>query len=136
MAAVSLTTAGKLNIVRSDSQFTGTFAESCSVGQPVRLDASTGKWTKANATDTTENRVIGILVSKDAAGAVGTVVRKGIVDGFALSSLNYGVSLYLSDTDGTVADAAGTTSVVLGRVVPGFGTTTGTAADKLFFIDL
>jgi hypothetical protein len=46
------------------------------------------------------------------------------------------VSLYLSDTDGTVADAAGTTSVVLGRVVPGFGTTTGTAADKLFFIDL
>jgi hypothetical protein len=136
MAAVSLVTAGTLNIVSSETQFTAPFAESVNVGQCVRLDATTGKWTKANATDSTENRIIGILVSRDAAGAVGTVVRKGVLNGFDLAPLNFGAYLYLSDTDGTVADAAGTVSTLIGRVVSGFSTTLGTTSDKLFFLDL
>lgn len=136
MAAVSLVTAGVLNIVASDRQHTAPFAESCNVGQCVRFDATTGKWTKANATDATENRIYGILVSKDEAGAAGTAVQQGVIDGFDLTTLNFGAPLFLSDTDGTVADVAGTTTVVIGRVMPGFSTTLGTVADKLFQIDI
>jgi hypothetical protein len=40
--------------------------------------------------------------------------------GDALSGIAYGVSVSLSDTDGTLADAAGTVSTVVGKVVPGW----------------
>lgn len=137
MAAVSLVTAGKLNVVESIQQMTLPFAESVNIGQLVRIDTTTGKWTKANGTDAAEARVWGILVSKDAAGAVGTAIRKGVVDGFDLASLAYDLAIYMSDTDGGLADdAASTVDVVIGRVIPAWSTTLGTAADKLLEIDL
>jgi hypothetical protein len=40
--------------------------------------------------------------------------------------------VYLSDTDATLADTAGTVSTVIGRVVPGWNATT---ADKLLLLD-
>ena len=116
---------------------TAPLAESLAVGDMVRLDTSTGKFTGANASSAGEARQYGMLVSKDGAGAVGTAIRKGVVDGFALSALDYDAPVYLSDTDKTIADAAGTvTTAIVGRVIPGFATTLGTAADKLLFIDL
>lgn len=137
MSAVSLVTAGKLRVVESIQQLTLPFAESVNVGQVVRIDTSTGKWTKANGTTTAEARVWGVLVSKDAAGAVGTAIRKGVVDGFDLASLAYDLAIYMSDTDGGLADdAASTVDVVVGRVIPAWATTLGTAADKLLEIDL
>lgn len=137
MAAVSLVTAGKLRVVESIQQLTLPFAESVNVGQAVRIDTTTGKWTKANGTDAAEARVWGILVSKDAAGAVGTAIRKGVVDGFDLASLAYDLAIYMSDTDGGLADdAASTVDVAVGRVIPAWSTTLGTAADKLLEIDL
>lgn len=137
MAAVSLVTAGKLRVVESIQQMTLPFAESVNVGQVVRIDTSTGKWTKANGTTAAEARVWGVLVSKDAAGAVGTAIRKGVVDGFELSSLAYDLAIYMSDTDGGLADdAASTVDVIVGRVIPGTSTTLGTAYDKLLEIDL
>lgn len=137
MAAVSLVTAGKLRVVESIQQMTLPFAESVNVGQVVRIDTSTGKWTKANGTTAAEARVWGVLVSKDAAGAVGTAIRQGVVDGFDLSSLAYDLAIYMSDTDGGLADdAASTVDVIVGRVIPGTSTTLGTAYDKLLEIDL
>lgn len=137
MAAVSLVTAGKLNVVESIQQMTLPFAEAVNIGQLVRIDTTTGKWTKANGTDAAEARVWGVLVSKDAAGAVGTAIRKGVVDGFDLASLAYDLAIYMSDTDGGLADdAASTVDVVIGRVIPAWATTLGTAADKLLAIDL
>lgn len=137
MAAVALVTAGKLRVVESFIQMTLPFAEACSVGQAVRIDTTTGKWTKANGTDAAEARVWGILVSKDAAGAVGTAIRKGVVDGYDLASLAYDLAIYMSDTDGGLADdAASTVDVAVGRVIPGTSTTLGTAYDKLLQIDL
>lgn len=138
MATVSLVTAGKLRVVESIVQMTLPFAESIDVGQPVRLDTTNGKWTKANGQSAAEARVWGILVSKDAAGAVGTAIRKGIVDGFDLSSLAYDLPIYMGDTDGTLTNSAAdsTVDVVVGRVVPAWGTTLGTDGDKLLQIDL
>lgn len=136
MANLALVTTGKLNVVESKTQMTLPFAESLAIGDAVRIDTSTGKWTGSNGSSTTENRIYGILVSKDPAGAVGTAIRKGVLDGFDLSALNYDAAVYLSDTDKKLADAAGTVSTVVGRVIPVTATTTGTAYDKLLFVDL
>ena len=135
MTDLALVTAGKVHVVESIIQMTLPFGESLAVGDAVRIDTN-GKWTGANATTTTENRIYGILVSKDPAGAVGTAVRKGVLDGFALTAMAYNAAVLLSDTDKTLADAAGTVSTTVGRVIPATATITGTAYDKLLFVDL
>ncbi len=136
MADISMTTAGRVRIVESFIQMTLQLAETLTVGQAVRIDTSVGKFTAANGSSTTENRIYGILVSKDGAGAVGTAVRKGVLDGFAITAMAYDAAVYLSDTDGVLGTTAGTVSTIVGRVIPATGTTTGTANDKLLFVDL
>lgn len=136
MTDLALVTAGKIHVVESETQMTLPFAEAVALGQAVRLDTTLGKWTLSKGTSAPEARIWGVLVSKDPAGAVGTAVRKGVVDGYALTALAYDAAVYLSDTDGTLADAAGTVSTVVGRVIPATATTTGTAYDKLLQIDL
>lgn len=137
MADLALVTAGRLRVVESIVQMTAPFAESCAVGDAVRIDTATGKWTKAKGTDAAEARVYGVLVSKDGAGTAGTAIRKGVLDGFDLSALAYDAAVYLSDTDGKLEGTdAPTVDVIMGRVIGGFATTLGTAADKLLFLDL
>ena len=58
------------------------------------------------------------------------------MDGFDVSALAWDADIYLSDTDGRIADAAGTVSTKVGRVIPGTATTLGTAYDKILFVDL
>ncbi len=65
-----------------------------------------------------------------------TAIRKGVMDGYALSGLDYDAPAYLSDTDGRLADGVGTVTVAVGRVIPGTSVTLGTAYDKLLFVDL
>lgn len=137
MANIALTTADRVEVVGFPViQLTVPAAEAITAGAPVRLDTSTGKFTNANGTTTGEARVFGIATRTVAAGEALTVVRKGILDGFALSGMNYDAAVYLSDTDGRLADAAGTVSTVVGRVVPGTSVTLGTSYDKLLFVDL
>lgn len=138
MANLSLVTANKLEVVESIEQFTEVTAEAVNPGQAARLDTSNGKLTKANATVAAEARILGVAVGSKAntAGEPTTIIRKGVVDGFDLSSLAYDAAVYLSNTDGTLADTAGTVSTVVGRVIPGSATTLGTAKDKLLLIDL
>ena len=113
-------------------QFTGPAVEAITAGQWVRLDPSTGKVALGNATTLAEAAPGGMALSAAAAGQVVTVVRAGIVDtGDALSG-NYGADVYLSDTDGVLADATGTKTKVVGRIEPGWANTT---ADKLLRID-
>lgn len=137
MADLALVTAGRVRVVESIQQMTLPFAEECDLGDAVRIDTSTGKWTKANGTSAAEARVWGILVSKDGAGTVGTAIRRGVIDGFNLSSQAYDKAIQLSDTDGKLEDGtAATVDVPIGRVIPAFATTLGTAADKLLSIEL
>lgn len=93
-----------------------------------------GTVTPANGTTTTEAAFQGIAtVESDRVGQAITVVRKGILDvGEALAALAIGAKVYLSDTDGLFADAAGTVSTIVGEVIPGWGSLT---ADKLLRIE-
>lgn len=135
MADIALKTANKVEIVTCVDKLMLIAAESITAGAVVRLDTTTGKATNGNGTTAAEARVIGIAGKTVAAGMALTVVRRGIMDGFTLTGA-YDSKVYASDTDGRLADAAGTVSTVIGRVVPGNAVTLGTDADKLLSVEL
>lgn len=134
MADIAVATAGKIHVVESLWQKTLPATEAIVAGAPVRIHTD-GKWTNANGTSAGEARVWGLALASVAAGAPLTAIRRGTLDGFTFSQA-YDAAIYLSDTDGRVADAAGTVSTVVGRVVPGTATTLGTAYDKLLSVEL
>lgn len=108
--------------------------ETIAVGAWVRYDTSNGQVLNANGTTSAEARAIGMLISKNGAGTAGTVLRKGLAYvGDAVDADDYDDPVYLSDTDGVSADAAGTVSTIVARIVPAWGSTT---AAKLLRIDL
>ena len=128
MATLSVT-AADVALVQVIEKFTGPAAEAITAGQYVRLDTSTGKIALGNGTSAAEARKGGIAITSAPAGMTVTAVRKGIVDlGDALGDLTYDDDVFLSDTDGVLADTAGTTSLIVGTVVPVWAATT---ADKL-----
>lgn len=86
----------------------------------------------ADANDAGKQQFRGIALNKAAAGQPVSVLMRGAVYGFTISGLNGDVSIYLSDTAGKLADAAGTMTVVVGRV---FGTSEATPT-KILFIDV
>lgn len=133
------TTNRSLDMVKypaANDQATYPAAEAIVAGAPVRLDTANGRWTNANASSTTENRATHIAMRTVGAGESVTGVRRCTVDGYVLDALAYDAPVYISNTDGRLADAIGTTTVMVGRVVPGFATTLGTAADKLLDVQL
>jgi hypothetical protein len=135
MTDLALVTANKIEVVKSLEQLTLPAVEAITAGMVVRLDTSTGKFTKANATLAAEKRAYGIATETVVAGQALTAIRKGIMDGYDLSGLAYDANVYMSDTDGMLADAAGTIEALAGRVIPGTATTLGTAYDKLLMVD-
>jgi hypothetical protein len=130
-------TAADVRIVRIVEMLPdGPANEALNAGEPVRLDTTTGKYTPANGTAAGEARVVGIAVNTAyVANETISVMRKGILDiGDAMDALAYDLPIYMSDTDGTLADdASSTVDVVVGRVVAGWADTAG---DKLLLVDL
>lgn len=136
MANLALVTAHQVHIVESLHQMTLVAAEAIEPGAPVRIDTA-GKFTNSNGSSAGEARVWGIATGEKAipAGWPVTAIRRGVLEGYNLTQA-YDAAIYLSDTDGTLADAAGTVSTVVGRVIPATATTLGTAYDKLLSIEL
>lgn len=135
MANIALTTAERIEVVESIKQATAPAGEAITAGAPVRFDAS-GNFVNGNGTTATEAAVYGIATRTVASGEAVTAVAKGVLDGFDFSSQDYGDVIYVSDTDARIGDAAGTTSVVVGKVISAWGQQIGTAADKLLDVDL
>jgi hypothetical protein len=134
MANIALKTADRVEVVGFPiQQLTLPAAEAITAGAPVRIDTA-GKFTPRTARRP-EARVWGIATKTVAAGEALTAVRRGILDGFTFSQA-YDAAIYLSDTDGTLADAAGTVSTVVGRVVPGWSQLLGSNPDKLLSVEL
>jgi hypothetical protein len=105
MTDIALVTANKVEIVESGLQLTLPAAEAVTAGQAVRIDVSTGKFTKSNSTSAAEARVYGFASKTVAAGEPLTAIRNGVMDGFDLSGLDYDDPLYLSNTDGAISDS-------------------------------
>ena len=128
----------KVSPVYVVEQFTAPSGIAIANGVAVRVETTTGKLLKANAATAPNAAVKGISLSNATpAGMPTTVVRKGIVNvGDALDALAFGASVFLSDTDGLLADTAGTVSTKVGEVVAGFNADAGLSPDKLLRIDL
>lgn len=128
-------TASDVAAVEIFEQWTAPSAEAFSAGEAMRLDTSTGKATPSNSSEAAEARCMGIAIKNASfANETVTVVKRGIIDvGDALDSLSYDDVIYLGAADGQFGTAAGTVSLVVGRVVPAWGHTT---ADKLLHIDV
>lgn len=63
-------------------------------------------------------QVVGVALVGGGAGQAIDVVRKGEVYGFTVSGMDSGDLVYLSNTAGAAADAAGDVTVILGRISP------------------
>jgi hypothetical protein len=133
MADIAVATAGSVHVVESLWQKTLVATETIAAGAPVRIHTD-GKWTNANGTTTTENRIWGIATKSVIAGEALTAIRRGTMDGFTFTQA-YDAIIYLSDTDGRLGDVAGTVSTIVGRVVPGTAVV-GTTYDKLLSVEL
>lgn len=126
MATLTVTVVRPVAVIE---QITGPAGEALTAGQWARLNTSTGKIELGKATTLAEAADGGIALSAAAVGSPVTLVTQGLVDlGDALGDLAYGATVFLSDTDGTLADATGTQTKKVGTVVPAWGSTT---ADKL-----
>lgn len=108
------------------TQLTAPAGEAINAGQYCRWNISTGKFEYGNASSSDEVGD-GFIAEKSVAIGDTLTAHKGpgvILDlGSALDGLNYGASVYLGDTDGRLADAAGTVSTVVGKVIPGWAGT-------------
>jgi len=133
---IALTTADRVEIVESIVQMTLPAVEAVTAGMGVRIDTTTGKWTKAKGTEAGEARIWGVATRTVAAGGALTAIRKGVMDGWDLSAMAYDDPVYLSDTDGRLSTVAGTVSTVVGRVIAGTSTTLGVAFDKILSVEV
>jgi len=86
------------------------------VGQAVYVDPTTGKAGVADANDSGKEQFAGIVLS--VRGKACSVLKRGRVFGFTLTGMNFWAIAYLSNTAGALADANGTMTVRVGKVVP------------------
>jgi hypothetical protein len=136
MADIALVTAGKIEVVESIIQATLPVNEDVTAGDLLRIDVTTGHFTRSNGSSAGEADTFGVATRTVKNGMPVTAIRKGVLAGFNLAAQGYSATLYASNTDGKIADAAGTVSKVVGKVIPVWGQLLGASPDKLLFVDL
>ncbi len=90
-------------------------AEAITAGQPIYVTTA-GKAGVADANAAGKQQFRGIALKGVAAGEICPVLVKGYLSGYGLSGVAYDGAVYLSDTAGSLADGAGTMTVICGRV--------------------
>lgn len=121
MADIVVTTAEVRRVEPSNDVVVNHIAGAAiTAGMAVVMDATTGRVSGGDGSATGTAQVVGIALNAAAAGQGVAVLMQGKLAGFTLAG-NYYTRVYLSDTGsntGTLADAAGTVAVVVGRVWP------------------
>ena len=90
-------------------------AAAITAGQTLYLD-SAGKVNLYDSNGSGTLQLLGIALNGGGAGQAISVLKRGFVVGFTISGLAYDAAVYGSNTAGALADAAGSSSVVAGRV--------------------
>lgn len=118
MADIALT-AARIDAVKPEiSEIVDvTLAATVTRGQALYL-TSAGTYGVADANDSGKEQFRGIALRGGAAGETIPMLKRGPVAGFTLTSQAYDAPIYLSNTAGALADAAGGMTVVAGRVFP------------------
>lgn len=86
------------------------------IGQALYM-LTTGKVGVADANDSGKEQFLGIALKTVGANKAVPVMKRGYITGFTVSGLDAYALLYLSNTAGLLADAAGSMTVRCGRVV-------------------
>lgn len=130
MTVIDLARTARVEIVESREQRTLVAAEAITPGAPVRIDTS-GKFALTNAAGDSA-ALYGVATGDHAvlAGMAITAVADGTLDGFTFSG-DHGAKVFLSDTDGRLDTAKGTTEKIVGEIVPGTATVLGGSNAKL-----
>lgn len=121
--------------VRVVKQYTGPAHEAVAVGNAGYLVAASGKLGKADANGSAPvNEPEGVFIKAALQqNDTVTIVMEGWLDvGNALSALDYGALVFLSNTAGALADADEGAGIIIGEVWPAWGNTT---ADKLLYVN-
>lgn len=118
MAAITLT-ADRIALVDPMQARVKSYIANAAIaaGQAVYL-LTTGKVGVADANAAGMQQFRGIALNAGAAGQAIDVLEDGELWGFDVSGMNCDAFAYLSDTAGGLDTAAGTMTVVCGRVVP------------------
>lgn len=137
MALIALTTADAIEVFDSvvPRQITALAKVAITAGAAIRLDTD-GKWLLAIATAAGTATGVYIAAYTVPIGMPVTGFKSAKFDGYAVSALDFGVAVYLSDTAGSLGDAAGTVSLVVGRIVPGMSEPNSATPKKLVAIDI
>lgn len=85
-------------------------------GQPAYQVGASGKYGIAGAADAGKQQARGIFLQSAKAGQAVDLLKKGLCAGYTIVQA-YDTRVFLSNTLGAVADAAGAVSVPCGRVV-------------------
>ena len=111
-------TAGKVGLVdpMKAEVHTGIAAEAITKGIAV-YQTTSGTIGIADANVANKQQMRGVSLNAAAAGQAVDYVKQGAVYGFTLSDQDYDDPLFLSDTAGAIADAAGTLEVPCGLVI-------------------
>lgn len=130
MADITVTAAQVGRVYPNDDEvFPGKLGATTTAGQVLNLDTD-GTFGIADANGSgNELQPRCIALEGGAAGAWVPMMKRGWLEGFDVSSQNYDAALYSSNTAGALADSAGGTTAVCGRVVLGPDST------KLIYVD-
>lgn len=133
MAVITISADNRLRVqlVSPIFKMTSPAGEDIQRGDYVRMN-NNGYWVKGNATNAANLGYGGIALTTARNGLEVTVLIQGIIAfGTALSSLNYGDKVYVSNTNGALDTAPGTVERILGVVIPGWDKVAGT---KLLYL--
>lgn len=115
MTAITLTTADARVVSDIRDQWTAEAAVAILPGQVIQLNAA-GKWILAKATTAPLSTGCYVALRSAGVGQGLTGMSRGYFGGLD-TELAINAAVYLSDTDGGIDTAAGTVSVVIGRIV-------------------
>lgn len=137
MSDYALTTAGVASIdTLPHIQHTFVSGEAITAGAPVYMNTSTGRIYNSDANGSGTRQCLGIASeSALTSGVAVTVIMQGFMSGWNFGSATFGSAVFVSDTVGAIADAAGTASIYVGEILPINGTTLGTTADRALFVN-
>lgn len=90
-------------------------AAAITAGQVLYLNTS-GKVDLYDSNGSGTLQLLGIALNGAGAGQAVSVLKRGFVAGFTVSGLAYDAPVYGSNTAGALADAAGSSSIVAGKV--------------------
>jgi hypothetical protein len=115
------------------NQLEGYAGADLAAGDACYIDPATGDFLLADATAAGTAGAKGLAASNARAGQGVTLLFNGEMDGFDLSGLAFGDTVYLSETSGALADAAPATT---GAVTVEVGTVINVGGDRVLKVEV